>query len=250
MKLPDKITHSFRASEEKVTGIPKWKRILDLTCILLTLPIWWILMVLVAAWIKMVSHGPVFYCQERVGLRGKPFMMLKFRTMKVCSETRSHERYFDILADSDHPMTKLDVLGDSRMIPGGYFLRASGLDELPQFFNVLRSEMTLVGPRPCTPHEFPKLWEASAERFEVEAGITGHWQVNGKNRTTFRRMIDLDVYYARKVSIWLDLWIILRTLPAIYEQVLESWRICDDEIMNQDRGMVANLRKESVARDA
>ena len=134
--------------------VPSWKRILDITCILLTLPFWLPVMIFLTVWIKIVSPGPIFFRQERVGYRGKRFMILKFRTMKVNVETQSHERYLEQLIHANRPMTKLDASGDPRIIPGGRLLRAMGLDELPQLFNVFRGEMSLVGPRPCTPHEF------------------------------------------------------------------------------------------------
>jgi lipopolysaccharide/colanic/teichoic acid biosynthesis glycosyltransferase len=119
-------------------------------------------------------------------------------------------------------MTKLDASGDRRIIIGGRILRAMGLDELPQIFNVLRREMSLVGPRPCTVNEFQcyKSWQQ--ERLDALPGLTGYWQVNGKNKTTFSEMIDLDIYYARNVSLLLDLSILVKTVPAILGQVLES----------------------------
>jgi lipopolysaccharide/colanic/teichoic acid biosynthesis glycosyltransferase len=119
-------------------------------------------------------------------------------------------------------MTKLDAAGDPRIIPGGRILRAIGLDELPQLFNVFRGEMSLVGPRPCTPHEFQcyKPWQK--ERVNAAPGLTGYWQVNGKNKTTFTEMINMDIFYTKNMSLWLDLAIMLKTFPAIMAQVLES----------------------------
>ena len=137
--------------------VPSWKRILDITCILLSLPFWLPVVIFLTLWIKLASPGPIFFRQERVGYRGRRFMILKFRTMKVNVETQSHERHLEQLIHANRPMTKLDASGDPRIIPGGRILRAMGLDELPQLFNVLRGEMSLVGPRPCTPHEFATL---------------------------------------------------------------------------------------------
>jgi exopolysaccharide production protein ExoY len=147
--------------------------------------------------------------------------MLKFRTMEVNVETRSHEAYFQHLINSNYPMTKLDASGDPRIISGGRFLRALGLDELPQLLNVLRKEMSLVGPRPCTPVEWKGYKSWQQERFNVLPGITGYWQVNGKNRTTFRQMIEMDIYYSRNVSFWLDVKILLKTPLAVIGQVVE-----------------------------
>lgn len=125
-------------------------------------------------------------------------------------------------------MTKLDA-ADPRLISGGRFLRASGLDELPQIFNVLRGEMSLVGPRPCLPHEFERYTVWQQERVNAPPGLTGFWQVNGKNKTTFSEMIAMDIFYARHMSIWLDLKIILKTIPALIEQMDESGRVAATE---------------------
>ena len=201
-------------------GIPGWKRALDLTLIALTFPIWLPLMLVVMATIKISSPGPIFYRQERVGFRGRTFMIFKFRSMRVHAQTSWHEGYFQRLMRDGAPMTKLDV-GDDRIIPWGRFLRATGLDELPQLFNVLRGEMSLVGPRPCTPLEFEKYEEWERERVQAPPGLTGYWQVNGKNRTTFREMIEMDLFYAKNASVRLDLWIMAKTPAALFEQTVD-----------------------------
>ena len=151
---------------------------------------------LVSIWILIASPGPLLYRQQRIGYRGRHFMILKFRTMHVNAETKSHEGYFEKLMQSDCPMTKLDICGDARLIRGGRILRALGLDELPQIFNVVRGEMSLVGPRPCTPQEFEHYQPAQKERVNAPPGLTGYWQVNGKNKTSFSQMISMDIYYA------------------------------------------------------
>jgi lipopolysaccharide/colanic/teichoic acid biosynthesis glycosyltransferase len=119
-------------------------------------------------------------------------------------------------------MTKLDLEGDSRLIACGRLLRASGLDELPQIFNVLRGDMSLVGPRPCLPTEFQRYEKWQQERINVLPGLTGYWQVNGKNKTTFNEMIAMDMFYANNMSLRLDLAIMLKTIPALLNQTLES----------------------------
>jgi lipopolysaccharide/colanic/teichoic acid biosynthesis glycosyltransferase len=201
--------------------IPSWKRVLDVTCILLSLPLWLPVVLLIALWIKIASPGPIFFRQERIGFRGERFMILKFRTMKLNVETQSHERHLEQLISANIPMTKLDG-GDPRIIAGGRILRATGLDELPQLFNVFRGEMSLVGPRPCTPHEFKSYQVWQQARVNALPGLTGYWQVNGKNKTTFTEMINMDIFYTKNLTLWLDLTIILRTLPAIMAQVLEA----------------------------
>ena len=176
----------------------------------------------VSIWILVASPGPLLYRQERVGYRGRRFMILKFRTMHVNAETVCHEGYFEKLMQTDCPMTKLDICGDARLIRGGRILRALGLDELPQIFNVVRGEMSLVGPRPCTPHEFERYLPEQRLRVNAPPGLTGYWQVNGKNKTSFSQMISMDIYYGQQMSVWMDLMIILKTLPAIGMQVCES----------------------------
>ena len=121
-------------------------------------------------------------------------------------------------------MTKLDVVGDLRLIRGGRLLRAVGLDELPQILNVLRGDMSLVGPRPCLPHEFRHYDSRQRQRINVTPGLTGYWQVNGKNKTTFSEMINMDIFYVLNMSLRLDLRIMLETFPTLAAQVLE---ICD-----------------------
>lgn len=205
-------------------GVPSWKRGLDLACIILTLPIWMPVMLLISACIKLVSRGPVLFCQQRIGIGGRPFMLLKFRSMRVNIETQCHEAYLEQLIKSDCPMIKMDKTGDSRFIPGGRLFRATALDELPQLFNVIRGEMSLVGPRPCTTHEFERYqpWQRIG-RTRMLPGLTGYWQVHGKNNTTFSEMIAMDIRYGERMSLWADLVIMARTIPVILGQVLEAW---------------------------
>src|SRR5947208_4355476 len=207
--------------EELAAALPKWKRFIDLAMVTLLFPVWLPIMTLVALWVAVTSPGPIFYQQPRVGFKGRRFMLIKFRTMKVNAETHIHEAYLEHLIVSDRPMIKLDMTGDPRLILGGRFLRATGLDELPQLFNVLKGEMSLVGPRPCTVGEFESYAPAQRARVNALPGLTGLWQVNGKNRTTFREMIEMDIFYARNICPSLDIKIILRTLPALVVQFYE-----------------------------
>jgi lipopolysaccharide/colanic/teichoic acid biosynthesis glycosyltransferase len=199
--------------------IPRWKRILDIVFVVMILPVVLPLAVLVTLLIRMVSDGPVLFRQERVGYLGRKFMCFKFRTMFVGAETTTHEGHLQNLMKSDAPMVKLDARGDSRIIPFGCLLRSTGLDELPQLINVLRGEMSMVGPRPCLPYESESYLPWQRERFNTLPGLTGLWQVSGKNRTTFAEMIQLDINYSRNKTLWLDLMIILKTIPAILGQV-------------------------------
>src|SRR6266853_3468174 len=208
--------------EELAAALPKWKRFIDLAMVTLLFPVWLPIMTFVALWVAVTSPGPIFYQQPRVGFKGRRFMLIKFRTMKVNAETHIHEAYLEHLIVSDRPMIKLDATGDPRLILGGKFLRATGLDELPQIFNVLKGEMSLVGPRPCTVREFERYAPEQRARVNALPGLTGLWQVNGKNRTTFRQMIEMDIFYSRNISLSLDLKIILRTPPAILGQFFET----------------------------
>jgi lipopolysaccharide/colanic/teichoic acid biosynthesis glycosyltransferase len=214
-------------------SIPMWKHMIDYLFILMTAAAWLPLMVLIAFVIKLVSRGPIFFRQERIGYRNKPFICLKFRSMKVGANTSVHAQHMNNLIASNVPMTKLDG-GDSRLIRFGSFLRSSGLDELPQFINIMRREMSLVGPRPCTKSEYLQYSEWHKERFNTLPGLTGLWQVNGKNKTTFNEMMDLDIRYAREKTVRLDLQIILKTFPAIFGQIREtkqpSTRRCGSKI--------------------
>lgn len=202
--------------------LPRWKRVLDISFVLLTLPFWGPLFLVIAGFIKICSRGPVLFCQERIGYRGARFICLKFRSMKVGADTGVHKNYLKGLMQSDTPMTKMDAKGDSRMIPFGSILRATGLDELPQFINVFRGDMSLVGPRPCIPYEYEDFLPWQKRRCHTLPGLTGLWQVSGKNRTTFNEMMNLDIAYVDHKSLWLDINIILSTIPALVAQVVET----------------------------
>jgi len=201
--------------------LPLWKRVLDVTCIMLALPVLAPLGVLIALFIKLVSPGPAFFRQQRIGICGKGFMCLKFRTMKINADATVHQAHLKHLITSNHPTKKLDCGGDKRLIFGGLILRSLGADELPQLINVLRGEMSLVGPRPCTPYEFELFLPRHKRRCEAPPGLTGLWQISGKNKTTFEEQINLDLYYVEHKSLWLDLKIIALTIPAILILVWE-----------------------------
>ncbi|HWQ91077.1 MAG TPA: sugar transferase [Clostridia bacterium] len=208
-----------KAKDGKWTqGLPLWKRGLDLGLIALLAPGMLLCGLVVVALIKLGSPGPIFFMQKRVGCKGREFRLFKFRTMKVNAETDSHRNHARQLIHSKKPMTKLDAVNDPRLIPLGGFLRSTGLDELPQVLNVLRGEMSLVGPRPCIPYEYELYEPWQRERLRAVPGLTGLWQVSGKNRTTFEEMVRLDIEYADRKTFWLDLKIIAKTFPALWTQ--------------------------------
>ncbi len=200
-------------------GAPAWKRVLDCALIILAAPILLPVMLLIALLVRLASSGPIFFKQERIGYRGTRFMCFKFRTMHAGVDTSVHRGYLNDLMKSDAPMVKMDSHGDPRLIPFGLLLRSTGLDELPQLINVFRGEMSLVGPRPCIVYEYEKYTEEQKERFNTLPGLTGWWQVCGKNRTTFSQMVQLDIDYVRGKSLWFDIKILFKTLPAVLVQI-------------------------------
>jgi lipopolysaccharide/colanic/teichoic acid biosynthesis glycosyltransferase len=203
---------------------PRWKRLFDLVVLTLCLPFLLPVVLLIVLGIMIVSPGPVLFCQERIGFMGRKFKCWKFRSMKVGVECKLHREHATQLMRSRRPWSKLDKSGDPRLVPLGSLLRASGLDELPQLISVLRGEMSLVGPRPCTPYEFDEYLPWQKERFEALPGLTGLWQVSDRNKTTFTDMIHLDIHYVRHMSLWQDVKIISKTVPFLLSQLTDVIR--------------------------
>jgi lipopolysaccharide/colanic/teichoic acid biosynthesis glycosyltransferase len=197
------------------------KRVLDVLGSAALLIVFLPVFLLVAALVKISSKGPVFFRQQRIGQNGRPFHMLKFRTMCVNADPSIHQQYVERFIESnDSPAPDGNVVckivNDPRVTPIGHFLRRSSLDELPQFWNVLIGEMSLVGPRPPVPYEVAKYKRWHLRRvLEAKPGITGLWQVTGRSRTTFDDMVRLDLRYARTRSVWTDLKILLATPRAV-----------------------------------
>jgi lipopolysaccharide/colanic/teichoic acid biosynthesis glycosyltransferase len=213
--------HSQWERKTAFAPFPMWKRILDVTLVVLAFPFLIPVGIFIYTFIKFASPGPAFFRQQRVGYLRRRFMCLKFRTMKVNADTGVHQAHLKQLMTTNQPTQKLDCAGDKRLIAGGMWLRAAGVDELPQLFNVLRGDMSLVGPRPCTPYEFELLPEPYKQRCQAPPGLTGLWQISGKNKTTFAESMELDLKYVREKSLWLDLNIIVLTFPAILKLVWE-----------------------------
>src|SRR3954468_8845717 len=239
---PEQLRGSVTDNPLPLRRIPFWKRALDLTLVLVTCPIWLPLVVMIAAWIAVASPGPIFYRQERIGFCRRRFRIYKFRTMKVAADTCAHDCHVDELMAGNRPLTKLDAMGDPRVIPGGAFLRAAALDELPQIANVIWGEMSIVGPRPCTVHEYGRYSPWQRGRADGVPGLTGYWQVNGKNKTTFSEMIAMDLFYVTNASLQLDLLIILKTVPAVWQQVVER-RKRPDETAGDALPAIISLKK-------
>jgi exopolysaccharide biosynthesis polyprenyl glycosylphosphotransferase len=176
----------------------------------------------IALAIKLTSKGPVIFKQERLGQFGKRFTCLKFRTMYTHTDPRIHREFVRtfiagaMAQQNDQPVV-YKITNDPRITPVGRFLRKASFDEFPQFWNVLRGEMSLVGPRPPLPYEFEvyDFWHRRRV-LEVKPGVTGLWQVNGRSRTCFDDMVRLDLRYSQRWSLWLDLKILLATPKAVF----------------------------------
>lgn len=183
------------------------------------------LFVAIAVAIKATSKGPVFFRQRRIGQHGRPFVFLKFRSMYLGNNHGIHKEYVQQLIAGKAQRQQANgarqgvfkLTKDPRITRVGSFLRRTSLDELPQFINVLKGEMSLVGPRPPVPYEVEAydLWHRS-RLLEAKPGITGLWQVSGRSRVTFDEMVRLDLRYARLWTPWLDLQILLRTPAAVF----------------------------------
>lgn len=198
-----------------------WKRPLDVALsgalILLLSPV----LAALALLIRVESRGPALYRQVRVGLDGRTFTMFKLRTMLVDNDQNEHRqvaaRWFAGVASSNGYKT----LYDQRITRVGRILRRLSLDEVPQLFNVLRGDMSLVGPRPAIPYELQHYAAEHFERQEVPPGITGLWQVNGRDRLSAAQMMELDLRYVREASLWLDIKILAMTGPAVLVDALK-----------------------------
>ena len=202
------------------------KRMIDIAGSLSLLVVLSPIVAFITAAIKLTSRGPVHFRQKRIGEYGKPFTFLKFRTMYVDNDASGHKEYVrQLIAGhaAKQPMDGNDnsegvfkLASDPRITPVGRFLRRTSLDELPQLFNVLRGEMSLVGPRPPLPYEVEEYATWHRRRLlEAKPGITGLWQVHGRSRIGFDEMVRLDLRYARECSPWLDLKILLQTPRAV-----------------------------------
>lgn len=190
---------------------PGAKRVLDIALTVPLLLAIWPLLALIALLVAVTSPGPVFFVQTRIGRDGIPFGMIKFRSMYTDADARRAE----VAALSDREGLCLKVRRDPRITPLGRILRRWSFDELPQLFNVLTGDMSLVGPRPALPEEVAAYPERAHQRHRVLPGITGFWQVAGRADIGFEEMIDLDLAYVRQVSVATDLLVLLRTVRAV-----------------------------------
>jgi lipopolysaccharide/colanic/teichoic acid biosynthesis glycosyltransferase len=217
--------YSDLVKEYEFPNVAKWtKRSIDIMGSLVGIIVFSPMMLAIAILIKITSRGPVLFRQERMGFLGKKFTFLKFRSMYTgCSEER-HKKYVTSLIENNIKTTRqgaecklvYKMNDDPRITPFGKFLRKSSLDELPQLINVLKGEMSLVGPRPPIPYEVEKYENWHLRRvLEVKPGITGLWQVKGRSSTTFNDMVRMDIAYVNNFSLWLDLKILFKTVWVV-----------------------------------
>jgi exopolysaccharide biosynthesis polyprenyl glycosylphosphotransferase len=199
------------AWELVIGGSRLLKRLFDLVVggamLVLSVPIWLGL----AVFIKLDSPGPVFFKQTRVGRRGRLFLLYKFRTMYVDAERRKAE----LMRFNEAGGVIFKMKDDPRVTRAGRFLRRTSLDELPQLLNVLLGDMSVVGPRPPVPAEVVQYTPAERRRLDAEPGLTCIWQVSGRSSIPFEGQVRLDVQYIETRSLWRDLWILLKTVPAV-----------------------------------
>jgi len=195
------------------------KKVFDILLSMLILPLLVILLLLFAILIKVDSRGPVIFTQDRVGKKGKIFKCFKFRTMHVNAERMLPEFFRKNPYAEEEWVRYWKLKDDPRITRVGKFLRATSLDELPQIFNVLKGEMSLVGPRPVTQIEIDEYYrEMAALCFSVPPGITGLWQVSGRNHESYDHRIALDSWYVRNWNLWLDIIILLKTIRIVIKQ--------------------------------
>jgi Undecaprenyl-phosphate galactose phosphotransferase WbaP len=191
------------------------KRLIDVLLVvvfgLVALP----MIVVIASAIKLTSPGPAFFRQRRCGRRGEPFMAWKFRSMAADASQVLEQCLASDPALREEWRRTHKLRHDPRVTRIGHFLRRTSLDELPQFWNILRGEMSFVGPRPIVPEEVSRYGEDYDLYKKVTPGLTGLWQVSGRNNTSYEQRVDFDRYYIRNWSPWLDLYILARTVTAV-----------------------------------
>jgi exopolysaccharide biosynthesis polyprenyl glycosylphosphotransferase len=223
--LPDPVFYPdlFRVQNSRKTSLLVVKRLIDIVCSAAALIVLAPLLAVIAAIVKLTSKGPVFFKQERLGIFGKTFTCLKFRSMYANNDPKIHEEFMKKVIGGQHdgkgegaakPVFKMT--NDPRITPIGRILRRYSLDELLQFINVLKGEMSLVGPRPPLAYEFKEynIWHRRRV-LEAKPGLTGLWQVKGRSRVSFDDMVRLDLQYVQRWSLWLDIQILAQTPRAV-----------------------------------
>ena len=191
------------------------KRLIDIIGAIFAIVIFSPFMILAAIGIKLTSEGPVFFVQKRVGKDGRVFNMLKFRSMLISSNDEPHKEFVKVYIDGKNGEDKFKLIEDSRVTPWGKVLRKLSVDEFPQFFNILKGELSLVGPRPPLEYEVNRYSKWHKERLSVKQGVTGIWQVFGRARLSFDKSCFLDIFYAENRSLCFDLHLLSQTPHTI-----------------------------------
>lgn len=230
-------------SRSQKSRLPLSKRLFDLSLLLALAPLWLPAFLFMVAWSAILGEGQMFYRQTRVGLDQRRFTLFKFKTMKSGNIGISNRSHLKRAIQAGLPLQKLDELGERNLLFGARVLRAIGFDELPQLLNILRGDMSFVGPRPCLPEE-SSFFQDIEQRFHVAPGLTGDWQVSGKNDLTFEEMMTCDARYAERNSIFGDLAILLRTPWVLCTQALKSFS------PQQHRTQALHFPKEDVQKAA
>lgn len=194
----------------------KLKRLIDVVFVMLALVVWVPVCIIIALVVRITSLGPIFYYHERIGFQGRRFSCIKFRTMVVDADARLREHLAACPDARDEFRTLRKLRNDPRIVPVvGHFLRKTSFDELPQLINVLRGEMSIVGPRPVTEEELKLYGSSKKAYYSVRPGITGLWQVSGRNSLTFSERVAIDTRYVQNWSFGLDLSIVARTCGVL-----------------------------------
>ena len=206
-----------RRAEARPAAVPRWKRGLDLAAGLLALAALSPVMLAAAAAVRLTSPGPVLFRQTRIGLNERPFTMLKFRTMYVDADHTAQNalNLRELRGEAVAEDGLFRLVNDPRITPVGQVLRRYSIDELPQLFNLLRGEMSLVGPRPALPWEVEQFTPEQRRRHASLPGLTGLWQVSGRNRLSMQQMLDLDLAYVEHCTLSQDIAILIRTPVAV-----------------------------------
>ena len=188
------------------------KRLIDITCSFVGILVLSPLFIIIAIIIKFTSKGPVFFSQKRVGRNGKEFDMYKFRSMVVNAEELKEK----LAAQNEMSGPMFKMKDDPRVTKVGKFIRKTSLDELPQLWNVLKGDMSLVGPRPSLPKEVAQFDEWMYKRLEVKPGLTCYWQVSGRNNIDFEDWMKLDIKYVEERNLWIDIKLIFKTVFVLF----------------------------------
>ena len=188
------------------------KRLIDIICSFVGILVLSPLFIIIAIIIKFTSKGPVFFSQKRVGRNGKEFDMYKFRSMVVNAEELKEK----LAAQNEMSGPMFKMKDDPRVTKVGKFIRKTSLDELPQLWNILKGDMSLVGPRPSLPKEVAQFDEWMYKRLEVKPGLTCYWQVSGRNNIDFEDWMKLDIRYVEEKNLWIDIKLIFKTVGVLF----------------------------------